>query len=1006
MLCWRDIVEVTFSSWYLDVLPSQIPSRAWYASACAFSLARFPSFLLLPMKYLLFLPMVSLSIVAQANEPVQFARDVSPILSANCFACHGPDEHERQADLRLDVEADAKKKHGGTAAIVPGSIDASEIITRMTSTDPDQVMPPPSSKRTVKPEQLETLRRWIADGAKWQRHWSFEPIVKPAGSLDDQVTAELAKNGLRLQQAAAKEVLARRLSLDLIGLPSTPEAADAFANDTSADAYERFVDTLLERPQFGEHWARMWLDLARYADTKGYEKDLGRTMWPYRDWVIQALNADMSLEQFTVEQLAGDLLTNPTDDQLIATAFHRNTMSNDEGGTDDEEFRSVAVKDRIDTTVQVWMGLTMGCAKCHSHKYDPISNEEYYKFYALFNQTEDADRPDDAPRMQIANESQRAQQERLVALVKEAEAKVKDADAKLTENEVSRWQSLKVLEATANNGGTFKIQSNGALLARGKASDTDVYVVTGELASGRHTALRLEAMLAPFPDGAVGVGRNPKDPNFVVSELLVESLEGEQTRSLQLKSPRADFEQNGWPVTAAIDGNVKTGWAVSPRQREPHVAMLDFAEPLEFTGDLKVRITLNQNYGDRLVLSQFRLSTSGADPQTLTPSPESAETRKVRDDLAAAQKSLSDFEATLAMLPIMRELPPEKQRTTKIHKRGNFLDPGDVVTADVLTEICSLPENAPLNRLGMAKWLVDSDNPLTPRVWANRIWARLFGQGIVETEEDFGALGSPPSNPQLLEWLAAEYRDGGWSLKKLIKTIVMSDTYRQSSTITSETRSADPRNTLMSRGSRYRLSAEVLRDQSLAVAGLLSLRQGGPAVMPPQPAGLWRSTYNGLKWVDAEDEDRFRRAVYTYLKRTTPYPSLTTFDAGSGEVCQVRRIRTNTPLQALVTMNDPVYLESAAALAQRMITEVNTPESRAARGLRLALIRPLRDGETAPLVRLQRETQLAFESDPEQATALIKSSRSGAGEMPASEFAAWIITANAILNLDEFLSRN
>ncbi|MEK6262854.1 MAG: PSD1 and planctomycete cytochrome C domain-containing protein [Planctomycetota bacterium] len=961
------------------------------------------------MKHLFLLLVVSLANPVLAAEPVQFSRDVLPVLSANCFACHGPDEHERQAGLRLDVEAEAKKPRDDGSPLVPGSPDKSTLITRLTSTDPDVVMPPPKANRQLKPEQIETLRRWVAEGAKWQRHWSFEPVVKPAGSLDDLVKAELTRKGLALQRAAAPHTLARRLSLDLIGLPPTPEMADAFALDPSPAAYERLIDELLARPQFGEHWGRMWLDLARYADTKGYEKDLGRTMWPWRDWVVSALNADMPLNQFTVEQLAGDLLPNPTETQLIATAFHRNTMSNDEGGTDDEEFRSVAVKDRIDTTLQVWMGLTMGCAKCHTHKYDPISNDDYYRFYALFNQTEDADRYDDAPRIPVLTAAQRTEQEKLQARVKAVETEAKkaaDADAKLAAAEEAKWKAAKVVEATARSGATLTPQADGSVLARGKAENDDTYTVTFALAAGRHTALRLEAIPAKLPDGQLGVGRKPADPNFVVSELVVELVNGDSASPLKLVTPRANFSQEGWPVAAAIDGDLKTGWAVSPRQRERHVAMFDFAEGLTAEADAKLRVTITQNYGERLVLAQFRLSTSDADPAGLTPSQESPETRRARDELAAARKSLKDFEAGLALLPILRELPPEKQRVTKVHKRGNFLDPGDAVTPEVPVAFGKLPEDSPRNRLGVAMWLVNRDNPLTPRVWANRVWARLFGLGIVETEEDFGALGAPPSNPALLDWLAAEYRDGGWSLKKLIKSIVMSDTYRQASEIPPVLREADPRNVLASRGARYRLSAEVVRDQTLAVSGLLSLKVGGPSVMPPQPAGMWRSTYNGQKWIDAEGEDRFRRGLYTYLKRTTPYPSLTTFDSGSGEVCQVRRIRTNTPLQALVTLNDPVYLEAAAALAKRMVADGADAESRAARGLHLALARPLREGEATPLVRLQRDAQAAFEAAPDKADAIIKSSRGNAASMKPAEFAAWIVTANAILNLDEFLTRN
>jgi hypothetical protein len=771
-----------------------------------------------------------------AAEPVRYGRDVLPILSAKCFACHGPDEEGRQADLRLDLETEAKAERDSGRVINPGRPDESELIVRVTSGDADVVMPPGDSHKPLTAAQIEMLRRWIAEGAPWGRHWSFEAVARPeppdaaegpshASPIDAFVAARLAELGLTIRPAAAPHTLARRLSLDLVGLPPTPAAADAFAANPSAAAYETMVDELLASPQFGEHWARMWLDLARYADTKGYEKDLGRTMWPYRDWVIEAFNADMPLDRFTAEQLAGDLLpeadADTTRKRKIATALHRNTMSNDEGGTDDEEFRVAAVKDRIDTTVQVWMGLTMGCAKCHTHKYDPISHHEYYAFYALFNQTEDADRSDDAPRLELSSEEERAERDRLKAV---ADAAQKEFDGHKT----------------------------------------------------------------------------PDTPEWMAA----------------------------------------------------------------------------------------------------------------KEKAGAAKRALGDYERSLTLLPVIRELPEEKRRVTKIHTRGNFLDPGEEVKPAVLPAFGTLADDAPTNRLGVARWLTSRDNPLTPRVWANRVWARLFGIGIVETEEDFGALGSAPSHPELLDWLAATYRDNGWSLKKLVKTIVMSDTYRQRSDVTPALAAVDPRNVFLSRGGRFRLSAEAIRDQALAVSGLLSLKMGGPPVMPPQPAGLWRSTYNTKTWIDAEGEDRFRRGLYTYLKRTTPYPSFTTFDAGSGEICQIRRIRTNTPLQALITLNDPVYLEAAGALAGRMATSdagqpLTDPESIAARGLTLALVRPLRTDEAAPIVRLMHGAHARFEADPAAAAALVAAARAKvpAGASP-QDVASRVVAASAILNLDEFLTRN
>lgn len=957
----------------------------------------------------LVLLVVSYASTLQAEDSVPFARDVLPILSANCFACHGPDEGERQADLRLDIEQDAKAERGDGAAIVPGEPDQSGILLRMTSDDPDLRMPPAESHKTVTPEQIEIIRRWIAEGARWQQHWSFQPVERPGGTLDELVRARLSERGLALQAAADPHTLVRRLYLDLIGLPPTPEEADAFAQDASPAAYERLVDELLQRPQFGEHWARMWLDLARYADTKGYEKDLGRSMWPYRDWVVNALNADMPLDQFTLEQLAGDLLPDATPQQKIATAFHRNTMSNDEGGTDDEEFRVAAVKDRVDTTIQVWMGLTMGCAKCHSHKYDPISNEDYYRLYAILNQTEDADRYDDAPRMEVLNEDEQAKREALqqdVARVAEELKVAEQADAQMQAEMEDNWVPARVVEATSRGGATLTVAADQTITAAGPSEAEDQYTLTITLDKGTYTALRLEALPIKLPDGQLGVGRNPADPNFVVSEFQVERLEGDTTHPLELAQARADFSQEGWPVAAAIDGDGQTGWAVSPRARERHVAIFDLAEPLQVDDPRQLRITILQQYGNRLTLANFRIGLSSADPARLTPPQPSPATRQLREQLAAAQKALDEFNADVAMVPVMKELPADKRRETRIHNRGNFLDPGDAVEPAVLGSLHPLPDDASPDRLGLARWLVSRDNPLTPRVWANRVWARLFGRGWVETEEDFGALGASPTNAAALEWLAAEYRDGGWSLKRLVKSIVMSDTYKQASHVAPALREADPNNELASRGARYRLGAEVVRDQALAVSGLLSPKMGGPSVMPPQPAGLWRSTYNGKKWIDAEGEDRYRRGLYTYLKRTTPYPSFNTFDAGSGEVCLIRRIRTNTPLQALVTLNDPVYLEAAAALARRMVSEAATPQARVERGLRLALIRPLREGEAQPLVALQRDAQRDFEAAPERAEALIASGRTSAGEMPPAEFAAWVITASAVLNLDEFLSRN
>ncbi len=967
-----------------------------------------------------------------ADDAPRFGRDVLPILSQHCFACHGPDASHREADLRLDVEVDAKAVHDGKAAIVPSDVSASTLVQRIESKDPDQVMPPPSAHRELTPEQIATLKAWIAGGAKWGKHWSFEPLdaalvqevasskepQATAAGIDRRVSAQLKSRGLAMQPAAAPQTLVRRLYLDLIGLPPSPEVAEKFASNPSPEAYRELVSQLLKSPQFGEHWGKMWLDLARYADTKGYEKDLGRSIWPYRDWVIKALNDDMPLDEFTRLQLAGDLLPNAGEAALIATAFHRNTMSNDEGGTDDEEFRTVAVKDRIDTTMQVWMGLTMGCAKCHSHKYDPITMQEYYSFYAIFNQTEDADRYDDAPVHRYLTESRQQERESLLEKVKEQRKRLEQAERQQVGKPWTAdivWAVPKVIAATTEGGAVLEVQPDGSLVASGSLPERDAYDVELQLEPGTYTSLRIEATTDRLAGkGALGVGRSDKDRNFVLSELsavLVKANDSGTDRPLEFKQAKADFSQEGWPVANAIDGKLDTGWAVSPKANERHAAVFELAEPLKLEAAGRVRVRMEQRYGGGLVLLRPRVSVSGAAFEKLEPFAEGvalADVRKLQDE---AEKQLKDFDAATPAVPVMRELAADKKRVTKVHTRGNFLEPGDEVQPAIPQAFHGLPAGAPLNRLGVAAWLTDAQNPLTPRVWANRIWARLFGIGIVETEEDFGALGSAPSDHDLLDYLAVAYRDQGWSLKKLLQVIVLSDAYRQSSVTPAALREVDPRNSAISRGARYRLSAEVIRDQALAVSGLLSLKQGGPPVMPPQPDGLWRSTYNGQKWINAENEDRWRRSVYTYWKRTTPYPSLVTFDAGSREVCQIRRITTNTPLQALVTLNDPVYLEASGALGRLMLDQPTVDQSsdvasQIAWGMQRALLRPVTNAEVQPLVKLYLQMRDDYHADAAAAKQFIASGRVEAGQRAPEEVAAMMAVANAILNLDELLTRN
>ncbi len=654
------------------------------------------------------------------QSPVDFQRDIRPILNKKCIACHGPDDKHRMANLRLDTHDGATGRSGGYKGIVPHNSAQSRVVARIT--DDKRPMPPTGPRLT--PTEISLIRRWIDAGAPYTNHWAFEkPRIHtpPQGNpIDFYVKAKLDKAGLVFSPEADRHTLARRAALDLTGLPPSRETLAAFLADSSPRAYEAYIDKLLSLPQYGERWAKVWLDLARYADTQGYEKDNNRTIWPYRDWVIQAFNSNMPFDRFTIEQIAGDLLPNPTESQLIATGFHRNTMTNTEGGTDDEEFRDTAIKDRVAVSGQVWMGLTAGCAQCHTHKYDPISHKEFYQLYAFLNQTEDNDLPSDAPVLKLANAS------------------------------------------------------------------------------------------------------------------------------------------------------------------------------------------------------------------------------------------------TL----IMRELPPGKRRTTRIHDRGNFLSPTDEVQPDVPAAFHPLPAGAPRNRLGFAQWLVSKDNPLTARVTVNRFWARMFGRGIVETEEDFGTQGATPSHPELLDWLAVEFMRTNWDVKNLLKTIALSQTYRQSSNVTPALLEKDPDNRLLARGARFRLDAEVVRDQALASAGVLSSKMYGKPVMPWQPDGIWLVVYNGDRWITSPGEDRYRRSLYTYMRRTSPYPSMSNYDAPTGETCTVRRIRTNTPLQALTALNDPVFFEAAQKLALRTLAEAGKNDrERANRLFQSVLIRPPSKDELQRIVKLHRAVREELKRD-------------------------------------------
>jgi hypothetical protein len=755
----------------------------------------------------------------EVKEQVRYNRDIRPILSNRCFKCHGPDLKKGGLDLTGHDTA-VKKLKTGAIAIVPGKGHLSELIARVTA-DEGERMPPKGDPLT--PQQVETLKHWINQGAVYEDHWAYVKPARPPlpavkkkewvrNGIDAFVLARLEQEGLSPAPEADRAALLRRASFDLTGLPPTPDEVDTFVNDKSADAYEKSIDRLLASPHYGEHQARYWLDQARYADTNGYEKDDRRTIWPYRDWVIRAFNRDLPFDQFTIEQIAGDLLPDATQEQKVATGFHRNTMVNTEGGTDDEEFRVAALVDRVNTTMEVWMGLTMACAQCHNHKFDPFTQKEYYQLLAFFNNSED----------------------------------------------------------------------------RGRSTEPHLAVFSGE------------------------------------------AYERTQTLSEQASS----------------------------LQKALGAASLVFG-------------------------------ISGG--------------RGVQDRLAMIQRVQAGIKANASTL-VMKEMT--KPRTTRVMLRGNFKNLGDTVMAATPAKLNPFRKEWPANRLGLAKWLVDPDNPLTARVSINRLWARYFGKGFVETSEDFGVQGELPTHPELLDWLATEFIERKWSLKAIQKLVVTSATYRQSSRVTQEMHRRDPFNRLLARGPRFRLDAEAVRDNALAISGLLTRKFGGPSVFPYQPDGIWFNPYSGDRWVMSKDGDQYRRGLYTFWRRTAPYAAFTAFDAPSREICTERRPRTNTPLQALATLNDKVFVEASAALARRMWKEAKGDEARAIRGFRLCVARAPSAKERDVLLALYRETLDKYRKDAKAAEAMAKG---GGQPIPegadVAELAAWTVVANVLLNLDETITK-
>ena len=1036
-----------------------------------------------PLPFAFLLAFASLSVVRCAMaQDIDFNRDIRPILSDKCFHCHGPDTNHREADLRLDDQESAHQY-----AIVAGDAQESEAYRRLVSDDPDLKMPPPASKKSMSPEEIEKIRLWIDSGAQYQDHWAFrkpersEPQTMNSnwGSnpIDAFILSKLREHGISPSLPAEKSTLLRRVTLDLTGLPPTPSERKAFLEDDRADAYERVVDRLLDSEAYGERMAQVWLDAARYADTMGYQADWERYQWRWRTWVIDAYNRNLPFDEFTIEQLAGDLLPDPSVEQLIATGFNRNHRINDEGGVIPEEYLVEYIVDRVETTAGTWMGLTFGCARCHDHKYDPFSQADFYRLYAFFNAVPEkgkegrkgyADpymrvatrgKQDEYAEVQREVSSAKAEHQRVIEGLSRQRDQWIEETAQALATATDPWQVVSV-RATSDENLQFQEQEDRSQLVSGEFNRPTYRVVVSPT-ERPISGIRIEAL----PDSSHADGSLSPAGNFILTsvtaavrpirqELSQQETEQKQTDKesdakpspVKIVSAIADYEQAGYPVRNAIDRKKRTGWGVDGhRKKEPRTAVFAFQKPvrLKANQELVLRLEFASQYAQR-AMGRFRVSvTEEKDPGftanlglprevaaairkshvgKLTPSERkrltehhasvAPETQSTLQQVQAAEARLQDFETRhTTYVMVMREM--ETPRDTFVLERGLYNKPGEKVEAGVPMErLGPLPPGSPGNRLGLAQWLVSGEHPLTSRVIVNRYWEMLFGRGLVATVEDFGLQGAYPTHPELLDWLATEYPRIGWDTKQMLKLMVMSQTYQQSSRVRPEIHARDPNNKWLSRMSRIRLPAEMIRDQTLFASGLLVQQIGGASVKPYQPEGLWKElSFQDKKrstdfYLRGEGNDLYRRSLYTFWKRSVPPPAMATFDAPSREICTLTRSRTNTPLQALALMNDTTYVEASRALAQRTIVNSQEATGRIQFVFHSLLGRDPDAQELGVMKRGLAARTAHFQSNPEAAAALI-----GQGESPvdetiaAEELAAYTTLVMTVMNLDEMVNR-
>ncbi len=1014
-------------------------------------------------------------LAAEPLPAIDFQRDVRPILAEHCLACHGNDLPE--AGVRLSTRATIQQAgESGKPAVVPGKPQESELVHRIRSADPAERMPP-EGKPALKPEEVATLERWIAEGAPWGEHWAFEAIRRPSlpatsipgarNAIDRFVHADLEGRGWMPSPEADRYTLIRRLSYDLRGLPPTIEEVDEFVADSSDNAYGQLVERMLESPHFGERWGRHWLDLAHYADSDGYEKDRARPdAFRYRDWVIASFNRDQPFDQFTIDQLAGDLVPGATGEQRLATAFLRQTLTNEEGGVDQEEYRVAACFDRTDTVGTVWLGLTIGCARCHTHKYDPIPHADYYRFFAFFNNSEEdltsipigADNLPELERQLAPLEASLQARYRALAhaeaewerLEREAVMSVPTSPLKELPAEtlscVSASRTSGLGETPAVKGSsseapdrtdeerTSAFSISGGIVRTSRGELGDDYVVRLN-APASITGFKLYALAdKDLPSNGPGLAENG---NFVITglKLFVDHPDG-STTGIPLHRPQADYSQKGYPPEEALraDPSGRAGWAVGGKTGENHWIQARTRGAVDVPANATARLVIEQRHGKHHTLGAFRIAwlqgdarglhlptKQVADALEMYPEKRVAATRRLlfrhyveqvaRDaeverlhrEIAALQKR---HKAQLVEVRTMSS--PRLPRTTRVFHRGEFLSPKEEVTALGLEALPAMrPRTATADRLDLAKWLVAPENPLTARVAVNHVWQHLFGRGLVPTVNDFGIRGERPSHPELLDWLARAFQhDLKWSRKGLIRLIVGSATYRQASAHRPEYETFDSLNTTLFRQNRFRVEAEVVRDLALSASGLLSSRVGGPSVFPSMPPDLAALSYaNNFSWRISTGEDRYRRGLYTFFKRTIPHPSLMTFDAPDANVTCAARTVSNTPLQSLTLLNNETHHEAARALAARALQE---PESatdldRLRLAFRLCVARPPQSGELATLERVLQRSRDWYRAHGDDARALL--GEAAAKTVDPAELAAWTATVRVPLNLDEFLTR-